>query len=387
MSENSIIQHEEFSREELFSSIQKGNKTSILPFYEFHKIDNFILEDENTLIKKEDQFYVDLSDLTNEELIELHQFTNWYAPSLYFRQRFFGHWKELDEETLLLLCQMRSEEAKHELFQRYKSNLKDANDEILVMMIQDANEFALEVLFERYVPIVKRIIRRLEKRFFFRGYETDDLISEGIIGLYKSKDDFKIERKTRFKDFSRHVIEKHIGTLILRSSNYKNKVLNESFSYHSPIGNDSEVTFEHMLKSEGFKPEQTYVNKESFYSIWEKLTDLERNVLQLYSLGLSYEEIGEKVGKKKKAIDNTIQRIRKKGKSYESSHIDDDDAPIRADEIEVVKWLMWLYNYEEEESIKMIRQFKKANALYIESDSEKELASEVHSYFNSNDCH
>jgi RNA polymerase sporulation-specific sigma factor len=76
-----------------------------------------------------------------------------------------------------------------------------------------------------------------------------------------------------------------------------------------------------MLKSDTYKPEDTYISSETYKAIRKRLTDLEREVLKLYALGLSYEEIGERVGKKKKAIDNTIQRIRKKGKQYMENYI------------------------------------------------------------------
>lgn len=299
--------------------IQKGEKDLILGFYENFKVSEFPYG--GAVEKKQDQFVVDLNELDVCVLVALHQSTPWLAPSYFLRKRFFGKWKELDDDTLLTLAQTLSFRAKDELYSRYENNLKKASDELLVLMAQEENAEALEVLFERYIPFVKWTIRRLEKKFFFRGYETDDLIQEGIIGLFKSKDDYKIERKTKFKDFSRHVIEKHIGTLILRSSNYKNKVLNESFSYHSPIGSDSEVTFEQLLKSEANSPEVVTVNRETYYAIEDKLTDLEKEVLDYYALGLSYEEIGELVGKKKKAIDNTIQRIRKKGKHYLSNYL------------------------------------------------------------------
>ena len=221
-----------------------------------------------------------------------------------------------------------------------------------------------------------------EKKFFFRGFDTNDLVQEGIIGLFKSKEDYKIERKTKFKDFSRHVIEKHIGTLILRSSNYKNKVLNESFSYHSPIGNDSEVTFEQLLKSDANLPEEKFVNKETFYAIWERLTDMEREVLNLYSLGLSYDEMGDLLGKKKKAIDNTIQRIRKKGKAYEKHHADPSDG-LQATEIETVKWLMWTYKKEKEEASRVCSNFKVKNPrTFRTTSSEKELADIIYKYYD-----
>lgn len=303
--------------QELLNDIQEGNKKNIYDFYEKFKIDEFTFIKKNNYL--EDDFITDLSSLDDETLLLLHESSNWVSPSYFLRRRMFDSYQNIDDRLLNVFVQCLSPNATNELFNRYIDDFTNASDEALVLFSQKENEDALEVLIERYRPYVSKVIKRLEKKFFFRGFETDDLFQEGILGLFKSKDDFKVERKTRFKDFSKYVIEKHIGTLILRSSNYKNKVLNESFSYHSPIGSESEVTFEQLLKSESYKPEDTYVNKETFEAIWDKLTDLEQNVLLLYSKGLSYEEIGELVGKQKKAIDNTIQRIRKKGKLYMSN--------------------------------------------------------------------
>lgn len=315
MSESlTLKEQDDFGLGVLLEQIQKGNKQNILAFYEQFKTRNFPTTELTE--QTHDLFEVNLNHLEEQSLVDLHQNTSWLAPSYFLRKKFFGKWKELGDDTLLTLAQTLSPKAKEELYSRYENNLKNGSDELLVLMAQDDNKDALDVLFERYLPIVKRIIRRLEKKFFFRGFDTNDLVQEGVIGLFKSKDDYKIERKTSFKNFSRHVIEKHIGTLILRSSNYKNIALNESFSYHSPIGSESDVTFEQMLKSDANSPETVTVNRETYFNIAEKLTDLEKDVLEYYALGLSYEEIGELVGKKKKAIDNTIQRIRKKGKQY-----------------------------------------------------------------------
>lgn len=293
---------------EMLKMIQKGSKKAAQAYFEEYKIDP-----KDT--RKED-YLVDLKGIEKEELIILHQYTNWKAPSYFLRMDNHTDLSRVDEEILMVFMQLGTVKSKKEIDKRFKQNLEAANDEVLVVFSQEGDEEALEILVDRYIPKVKKVIKKLDRKYFFRGLDIHDLIQEGVMGLFKSKEDFKIERKTKFKDFSKHVIEKHIGTLLYRSANLKNKVLNESFSYHSPIGSDSELTFEQMLKTDQFHPENTYVNKETFYTIWDKLTDLEQQVLCLYAEGLSYEEIGELVGKKKKAIDNTIQRIRKKGKQY-----------------------------------------------------------------------
>lgn len=299
--------------------ILKGNKKAVFDFYTYYKTQHFVKEIttfSEKYIDLHDLFQVDLSSLDDDTLIKLHQFTNWHAPSYFLRRKYFHAINTASDAVLFILVQAKSEKAREELMTRYLSNIEEASDEVLVLMCQDSVPNAMDVLITRYNPFVKKTINRLQRKYFFRGFELDDLIQEGVLGLFKAIDDFKIERKTRFRDFSKHVIEKHIGTLILRSSNYKNKVLNESFSYHTPIGGDSEITFEQLLKGGANSPEAVVENTQIFYEIAEKFTNLEKIVLVHYELGLSYEEIGKRVGKNKKAIDNTIQRIRTKGRTY-----------------------------------------------------------------------
>lgn len=310
--------------EDLIQLLKKGEKAAGLALYSRYKAGELPFVSQRAKDKEEDQFITNLSHLEEEHLQALHQFTNWSAPSYFLRLRYQKDMKNLNEEQLMFLVQCSSKEALNILISQ-QTDYYEASDEMLVLMSQKGDFEAAEILIERFVPFVKKVIRRLERKFFFRGFDTNDLIQEGVLGLFKSKDDYKIERKTKFKDFSKHVIEKHIGTLILRSSNYKNKVLNESFSYHSPIGSDSEITFEQLLKSDSYHPEDMLMKKESYEDISEKLTELEQKVLKLYAKGLSYEEIGEIVGKKKKAIDNTIQRIRKKGKSYRNQQLNPEN--------------------------------------------------------------
>lgn len=304
----------EFTELELLQSVKKGNRKAATMIYELKRIEDIEDKVDDGEIKSD--YLVDLGDLEDEILIALHNYTEWLAPSYFIRMKYANKLKEADKNVLTLLVQSESKKAREVYLERYKSDFKNAPDEALVILAQEGNNDAFEYLVEKYLPFVKKIVQKLERKYFFRGQDTADLIQEGTMGLFKSTNDFKVERKTKFKDFSKHVIEKHMGTLIIRSANYKNRVLNESFSYHSPIGNDSEITFEQMLKSDTYHPERACISRETYKEIKEKLTKLERKVLKLYTLGLTYEEIGEKVGKKKKAVDNTIQRIRKKGKPY-----------------------------------------------------------------------
>jgi RNA polymerase sporulation-specific sigma factor len=355
----------------MINMVKRGKKNEIIAFFSPYKTVS-LSPSVNEQAPYEDAFLTDLSHFTDDELIFLYQKTKWVSPIYHLRKRYYGKWKELNEDYLFVMVQMMSPKAREEYIKRNKE--KDSpNDEALVLMAQDGDEFALEKLFIRYERFIQSIIRRLGNKYFFRGYDKDDLFQEGVIGLFKSKDDYKIERKTRFKDFSKHVIEKHIGTLIYKSSNFKNRTLNESFSYHSPIKGEPDTTFEQFFESDGRSPLENLVNSESHDDIVKRLTGLEKKVLEFYNDGFSYEEVGFKIMQneeesfllgnfdlkkieddedksahkkltkmldntgflasfsitseeldhfqeimktKKKAVDNTIQRIRKKGDTY-----------------------------------------------------------------------
>lgn len=276
--------------------------------------------DQDTMIKK-------LDELSDEELVLLYEETDWLAPAYYLRWRWKGKFPQLTESQLMIMVQTSSPLAKQELYKRAKQNHYKASDEILAMLTQEGDEEAKDILITSYMPHVSQNIARLQKKGrFFRGYETNDLVQEGIIGLFKAVRDFKVEKKTKFKIFARHVIEKHINSLILQSSNNKLRTLNDAFSYHTPIGgSDSEITFEQLLKSDTYQPEDVVMKHETFYGIWNTLTPLEKIVLWYYAKDFSYQEIGDIVypsdektaDQKKKAVDNTVQRIKKKKREYE----------------------------------------------------------------------
>lgn len=306
----------------LLEQIQKGDISAISTFYTLFKTGELDFKHSS-----DDLFLVDLSSLTVDELIILHTHTRWFAPTFYLRKMCYGLTSKLDDKTLLVLLEMLSPNAKKELFNRFTKNLEKASDELLVLMAQEGLDDALDVLFIRYKPFVQTTIRKMKnKAIFVIGYDNDDLVQEGILGLYKSKNDYKIDRRTKFKDFSRVVIEKHIRSLVKKSTNYKNLVLNESLSYHSPIGSDPEETFEQLLKSDTNTPDLVACNKSIFRRIRNNFTPLEKKVLAYYDEGYSYEEIGQIVGKNRKAIDNTIQRIRTKGKRFKVRFIDSASA-------------------------------------------------------------
>lgn len=256
------------------------------------------------------------NETTEEKLVLLHNQSKMHFPSYLLRFGTLGNLEDIDEETLYVLLESGSYQGFEELQSRYNGSLKGASDEYLVIGAQLDGELEKERLTDVYNPIIERIINRVERRFYFRGLERDDLLQEAFIGYLKAIEVFKVERRTKFREFSRHVIERHLGTLMNRSKNLRNKALNESFSYNMPVNSNNETTFEDLLEGEAILPEDIFMKREMFDEIQKTLTDNEKEVLVYYSKGLTYQQIAEKTGRNKKSIDNTIQRIRGKGETY-----------------------------------------------------------------------
>lgn len=267
-------------------------------------------------------------DLCNEEnLVVIHNNTKLKAPSYLLRFAAFDNEEELSDKGLHVLLEAGSSRAFFELQKRHGLNMKKLSDEYFVIGAQKNGNFSeeRELLTSKYQDIISKIIDRVDRRYYFRGLEKDDLLQEAFLGFLKAIEVYKVERGTLFRDFSRHVIERHLGTLMKRSQNFRNKALNESFSYNMPVNSSNETTFEELLEGVEILPEELYIKKELCYEILGKLTLVEQEVLKHYSKGLTYKEIAEKVGKKKKSVDNSIQRLRNKGFAHVEEFFNEGD--------------------------------------------------------------
>lgn len=267
-----------------------------------------------------------LNDLTNEELLEQYKQEYNLTPLRVLYSRNKENLSLLSEDMLITLLQNGYQDTKQILFSNIKSNNYKGPDEILVLLAQEGDEEAKDIISVKYVEFVKKSVLQLKKRGRYnRGDDDDDLIQSGYIGFFKAIRDFKIEKKRPFKIFVQHVIKRHIDSIISRSGNNKLRTLNDAFSYHSPVSkNDSENTFEQLLKSEEFQPEHHLLVEETFWELWETLSETEKCVCWYYSEDYSYEEIGKIVFREThptteaqiKAVDNTMQRIKTKREDF-----------------------------------------------------------------------
>lgn len=195
-------------------------------------------------------------------------------------------------------------------------NYEQETDEVLVEWIRKGDNAALDFLMNKY----KNLVRSRARTLFLVGADKEDLIQEGMIGLYKAVRDFEAERKVSFQSFAELCISRQMYSAIKGSNTKKNQPLNNYISIDSMGGTEeNESPLEHLLGNNFEKnknPEQLVLDKESAsvleYTIVGQLSDLEHRVLEYYMKDMNYSQIAEALGKEPKAVDNALQRIKKK---------------------------------------------------------------------------
>ena len=197
----------------------------------------------------------------------------------------------------------------------YKEEYKKMSDEELVLCYRNGDKDAAEFLVEKYKNLVRKEIRT----YFLEGAEEEDLIQEGSIGLWEAIKGYKSEKNVAFMVFASICIKREIKSAVTRSQRLKNKPLNEYVSFDTPImdeqGEES-MLLDVLPYKEGETPENVVIEMEQtsqlLDAVFESLSKMEAEVLELFMEGLSYEEIGKVINKPAKAVDNAMQRIRSK---------------------------------------------------------------------------
>jgi len=188
------------------------------------------------------------------------------------------------------------------------------SDEKLVTLAMNGSKEAQELILNRY----KNFVRAKARTYFLVGADSDDIVQEGMIGLYKAVRDFKADKLSSFRAFADLCITRQIITAIKTATRNKHLPLNSYISLNKPIyDDDSERTLMDVITEETVSdPEELMLHKEAVASIEVKigkeLSFFEKSVLELYLDGRSYQEIAEILGKHVKSVDNALQRIKKK---------------------------------------------------------------------------
>jgi len=192
------------------------------------------------------------------------------------------------------------------------------SDEELVESVRVGDSEALEYLINKY----RNFVRAKARSYFLIGADREDIVQEGMIGLYKSIRDFRGDKLTSFKAFAELCITRQIITAIKTATRQKHIPLNSYVSLDKPIyDEDSDRTLLDVIGGSRVQdPEELMINKEEFSGLEDKmgevLSDLERKVLMLYLDGRSYQEISVDLDRHVKSIDNALQRVKRKLERY-----------------------------------------------------------------------
>lgn len=198
------------------------------------------------------------------------------------------------------------------------SAFENMADEEVVAKAKEDNVLAQEYLLHKY----RKFVRAKARSYFFIGAEREDIIQEGMIGLYKAIRDFKGDKLSSFRAFAELCVTRQIITAIKTATRQKHIPLNSYVSLNKPIyEEDSDRTLMDVVS--GVKvanPEDMIISREEFVDIENKmnniLSDLEWRVLISYLDGKSYQEIATELNRHIKSIDNALQRVKRKLEKY-----------------------------------------------------------------------
>lgn len=207
-------------------------------------------------------------------------------------------------------------------------NFEALTDEEVVLDAKDNdNEDALVYLINKY----RNFVRAKARSYFLIGAEREDIIQEGMIGLYKAIRDFRNDKLSSFRAFAELCVTRQIITAIKTATRQKHIPLNSYVSLNKPIyDEDSDRTLLDVLSGSKISdPEELVISREEFIDIEEKmgeiLSDLEWKVLMSYLDGKSYQEIAVELTRHVKSIDNALQRVKRKLERYLDNRSDDLD--------------------------------------------------------------
>src|SRR3954466_1039440 len=193
---------------------------------------------------------------------------------------------------------------------------RELEDLQLVLRARNGDEAALDGLMRRYTGFV----RLKASSYFLAGGDSEDLIQEGLIGLYKAVRDFRTDKETSFRSFAELCVTRQIITAIKTATRFKHQPLNQYISFsHTPAGQDGDgegTLGDAPPGSAGEEPSVVVISTEELqslvFTLGTGLSTLESDALRLYLEGSSYEEMADELACDTKTIDNALQRVKRK---------------------------------------------------------------------------
>jgi RNA polymerase sporulation-specific sigma factor len=205
-------------------------------------------------------------------------------------------------------------------------------DEEIVETARNGNRVAQEFLINKY----RNFVRAKARSYFLIGADREDIMQEGLIGLYKAIRDFRSDKLSSFRAFAELCITRQIITAIKTATRQKHIPLNSYVSLNKPIyDEDSDRTLLDVISGTKITdPEELIISREEFGNIEEKmveiLSDLEWRVLMAYLDGKSYQEIATDLTRHVKSIDNALQRVKRKLEKYLERRFDAEERGTRS---------------------------------------------------------
>ena len=198
------------------------------------------------------------------------------------------------------------------------SRFADVPDEQVVGLAQQGDSVAVEYLLGKY----KNFVRSKARSYFLIGADHEDIVQEGMIGLFKAVRDYQAERLSSYRAFAELCITRQIITAIKTATRQKHVPLNSYVSLNKPIYDEESdrTLMDVIVEGRAQNPEELIIGRENLVSIRDRvdkvLSSLEQDVLNAYLDGKSYQEIADKLGRHVKSIDNALQRVKRKLEKY-----------------------------------------------------------------------
>ena len=194
----------------------------------------------------------------------------------------------------------------------------DLSDEEIVMLCHDGDTIAEEYLLNKY----KNFVRSKARSYFLIGADHEDIVQEGMIGLYKAIRDYRSNKLSSFRAFAELCITRQIITAIKTATRQKHIPLNSYVSLNKPLYDEESdrTLLDVIMEGRTSNPEELIINREDLGDIHAKISEvlsgLEQEVLGAYLDGKSYQEIADALGRHVKSIDNALQRVKRKLEKY-----------------------------------------------------------------------
>ena len=200
----------------------------------------------------------------------------------------------------------------------FPSDYSSMSDEDIVALCRSGDNVAEEYLLNKY----KNFVRSKARSYFLIGADHEDIVQEGMIGLYKAIRDFRPDKLSSFRAFAELCITRQIITAIKTATRQKHIPLNSYVSLNKPLYDEESdrTLLDVIIEGRATNPEELIIGQEDLSSINHKidevLSGLEQEVLRAYLDGKSYQEIANNLGRHVKSIDNALQRVKRKLEKY-----------------------------------------------------------------------